>query len=413
MKGLINWVLGYGVVEAEGAFPERLLNLCAQERVPFWGVVWRNETALSLRVRLRWVRRLEELGERAMCTVRVEGRRGLSAAFLRWRKRGGFVAGMALAFFAVAVLSRFVLVVEVTGNEEVPSAVILSQLQRLGVRPGVYGPGMDRIALANEALLSLPELSFLSMNLYGTRLEVVVREATKAPELLEEEVPADVVAAADGIILDIHTAAGSPLFEAGDTVTEGEVLISGDVALRRPEGMEDGALLVVRAAGEVRARTWRTMSASIPLSAAEKNYTGEEKTLYSGKFLWHTLDFYGNSRISYAKYDKITQTRSLCLFGRSLPLSLTAVTLREYTLSDSPVDAGAAEKMLEEELLGRLETVLVPGEGSVLRTDFVCREEGGVLTVTMLAECEEQIGRTVERPGETGRIQEENSSPEE
>ena len=34
----------------------------------------------------------------------------------------------------------------------------------------------------------------------------------------------------------------------------------------------------------------------------------------------------------------------------------------------------------------------------------VCRVEGGRLTVTLLAECREQIGKTVERPGETGRI---------
>ena len=36
--------------------------------------------------------------------------------------------------------------VEVTGNERVPTAVILSQLQRVGVRPGAYGPVRRRYA---------------------------------------------------------------------------------------------------------------------------------------------------------------------------------------------------------------------------------------------------------------------------
>lgn len=405
MKKLINWLLGYVEVRAEGAFSERLLNLCAQNRVAFWRLVWRDETSFTFRVRIQDWKRVEEFAGRAMCTLTVTGRRGIPAALLRWRKRWGFVAGVALAFLAVSVLSRFVLVVEVTGNENVPAAVILSELQRLGVRPGVYGPGLDRTALANEALLGLPDLSFLAINLHGTRVEVVVREAQKAPELLDENTPADIVATADGIILDIHTAAGQARFEDGDTVAKGEVLISGDVELRKPEGSDYNiGKLVVHAAGEVMARTWRTLEASIPLTAQAKEYTGGETARYSVKILWGNLDFYGNSGISYDKYDKITVTRPLTLFGRELPFSLTATTFREYTTSEQPVDAQAARAMLEEELLSRLNEIMAANEGTVLRTDFVAREDNGLLTVTMLAECEEQIGKTVEREGETGRI---------
>ena len=43
----------------------------------------------------------------------------------------------------MSFLSRFLLVVEVTGNETVPTAVILSQLRRVGVRPGAYGPAIS------------------------------------------------------------------------------------------------------------------------------------------------------------------------------------------------------------------------------------------------------------------------------
>lgn len=414
MKRLINWLLGYAEVRAEGAFPERLLNLCAQERLPFWALAWQDETSFTVRVRLTDLRRLGELADRAMCALHTEKWRGVTAAALRWRKRWGFVAGLALACLAVFVLSRFVLVVEVTGNQRVSSAVILSELQRLGVRPGAYGPGLDRSALANEALLALPELSFMGINLHGTRVEVVVREATPAPKLLDEDTPADVVAEADGIILDIHTASGQARFQDGDTVAKGEVLISGDVELRKPEGSDyDMGRLVVRAAGEVTARTWRTLKAAIPAAAQVKEYTGEEKTLYSAKILWGNFDFYGNSGISYEKYDKITKTQTLTLLGRQLPFAVVSTTFREYVLSEQPVDAQAARIMLEAELQRRLDEILSANEGEALRTDFVAGEENGLLTVTMLAECREEIGRTVEREGRTGRIFGENSSPEE
>ena len=404
MQRLTNWMAGYAFVRAEGAFPERLLNLCAQDRLPFWGLKWEDETAFTLTVRLRDMGRLEQYAQRAMCTLTVRARRGFTAALLRWRRRWGFALGVTLAFLAVAVLSRFVLVVEVTGNETVSAAVVLSELQRLGVRPGVYGPSLDRTALANEALLSLPELSFMALNLHGTRLEVVVREAEKAPELLDEDTPADVVAAADGIIEDIHAAAGRAMFEDGDTVARGEELISGDVELRRPEGSDyDMGRLVVRAAGDVTARTWRTLTASTPLTVRVKERTGAEKTLYSAGVLWGTLDFYRNSGISYTKYDKITETKPLTLFGRALPFTWTAMTYREYDEREQTIDAEAARAMLEQELLARLDGILAE-DGEVLRTDFICEERDGLFTVTMLAECREQIGKTVERPGETGRV---------
>lgn len=208
MKRLINWLLGYVEVRAEGAFPERLLNLCAQNRLAFWGLSWGDETSFTFRIRLKDLPRLRQYAQWAMCALHEAGRRGGLAALLRWRRRWGFVAGAVVAFLAMAVLSRFVPVVEVTGNESVPSAIILSELQRLGVKPGGLWTGPGRAALANEALIALPELSFMAINLHGTRIEVVVREAEQVPELLDEGTPADVVAAADGIILDIHTSAG-------------------------------------------------------------------------------------------------------------------------------------------------------------------------------------------------------------
>lgn len=127
-----------------GAFPERLLNLCAQNRLAFWGLSWGDETSFTFRIRLKDLPRLRQYAQWAMCAIHEAGRRGGLAALLRWRRRWGFVAGAVVAFLAMAVLSRFVLVVEVTGNESVPSAIILSELQRLGVKPGAYGPALDR-----------------------------------------------------------------------------------------------------------------------------------------------------------------------------------------------------------------------------------------------------------------------------
>ena len=258
---------------------------------------------------------------------------------------------------------------------------------------------------ANEALLGLPELSYLAVNIYGTRAEVVVHEAEKKPELLDESVPTDVVARADGIIEDISAESGRALFQAGDVVARGEVLITGDLDLKEPEyGTVDLGRLIVHASGSATARTWRVLEETMPLAAQGKAYTGEERTGRSIKFLWMELDFLQNSSISGGRYDKITETRQITLFGCPLPVWLTTVTLRPYELEERPLDQEEAVLRLEQVLSARLEAEMEAGRGEVLHTDFVTEEKGGRLTVTLLAECREEIGRTVRREGEVGRI---------
>ena len=234
MKRAMNYVRGTVTLTARGLFPERLLNLCAQEGAPCWGVEWTDDHTLRLTTFRHKLSLVKKLAQRAGCEISVEGRRGLPDFLGRFRRRYAFLIGLALSLLAVCVLSKFVLTIDVTGNETVPTARILSQLRLEGVRPGVYGPGLDRKAVAQRALRELEELSWMSINLYGTRLEVVVREAVESPEIVDDEGFYDVISEADGIITQVEPLAGEAAVQEGDTVARGEVLISGLISIEPP-----------------------------------------------------------------------------------------------------------------------------------------------------------------------------------
>ncbi|OUN24850.1 sporulation protein YqfD [Pseudoflavonifractor sp. An85] len=414
MKKWLNLLLGYAVIQVTGAFPERFLNLCAQNRCAFWRLHWLDNNTLQVRVYLADLTQLEDLAQRAGCEMEVLSRRGGTAQARRLSKRWGFMAGLVLCVLAVSILSQFVLVVEVVGNEEVPSAVILTQLERLGVHPGVYAPSIVQKEVANEALTAMPELAFLAINVYGTRVVVQVEEAERKPELLDESTPADIVAAADGIIEDIQTSAGEPLFADGDIVAKGEVLISGTIPLYEQNIEKPYAGdLVVHATGTVTARTWRTLEERLPLTVPTKVYDGEKETSYQVKLLGLELDFFEKSSIFPDGYDKITNTESLELGGYTWPVSLTTTTYRSYTVQEQTVDQKQGEELLKKLLVQRLERLLDVGEGEILQQDFVTRVEGDTLVVSLVAECREQIGRTVERSGTTGHVEPETQIGEE
>ena len=137
MRKLMNFIRGMVTVQLTGLFPERLINLCAQERIDFWAMEWLDEHTIRFVTRLHTLRRLKELAGKAGCEVEQETRWGLPDFLSRFRTRYAFLTGLVLALCAVGFLSRFVLTIQVTGNEKVPTAVILSQLRQLGVRPGV------------------------------------------------------------------------------------------------------------------------------------------------------------------------------------------------------------------------------------------------------------------------------------
>ena len=399
MRRLMNFLRGMVILRLTGPFPERLINLCAQEGIDFWAMEWLDENTVRLTTRRHTLARLRELARKAGCEMEREASRGLPDFLGRFRTRYAFLVGLVFALCAVSVLSRFVLVIQVSGNQEIPSAVIFSHLPNLDSQER-FSP-----ELAQELLVRQEGLSWAALNLHGTRLEVIVREEIKPPERVDETGHFDIVAQADGVITHIEPELGDALVKDGDVVAKGETLISGVLDLKEPEGgTVDLGSLVVHAAGNVTARTWRTLEETIPLTSQVKEYTGEESRSWGLKILWFDLDFFENSSISSGRYDKITETAELTLFGRPMPAALTTVTRRGYTLREEPVDGEQAAKELEELLWFRLEELMAARKGEVLRTDFVTRQEDGRLTVTLLAECREEIGRTVEREGEVGRI---------
>jgi len=128
------------------------------------------------------------------------------------------------------------------------------------------------------------------------------------------------------------------------------------------------------------------------LTTATKHYTGREKSRWSVTVLDKRINFFGNSSISWPEYDKISETHVATLpGGQVLPLSATRETLKQWESVPVSVDLTAAQQLLEEQLTQRLEQ-LVGEDGQVVCVDWSAKVADGVLTVTGVAECREQIG---------------------
>lgn len=152
MQAIINFLRGSVLFTVTGAFPERFLNLCAQRGVGFWDLEWLDEHSLRLRVARGDAKRVGELAEKVMCEASAQRRAGVPFFLAGFRRRYALLLGLALSIAAVCVLSRFILTIEVSGNEKVPTAAILTELSRQGVRVGPTVPAWMWRRISQEAL---------------------------------------------------------------------------------------------------------------------------------------------------------------------------------------------------------------------------------------------------------------------
>ncbi len=360
-------------------FPERAVNICASRQVDFWDME-AEEAGAVLTVHIDGYRRLREAA-RETGAFSVQPIRKSGAPFLLWgvRKRVALLLGLVLCVGMVADSSLFIWQIDVVGNETVSTARILGELRRLGVDLGASVFTVNRQNLQNELLLRIPELCWITLNTHGSRIEVRVREAVPKPELHDPRVPTEVTAGKTGIITGMMVLSGEPAAAPGDAVEAGETLVSAV--------LPDGSL--AHAEAEVWARTRVEMSLRTPLQTLRKRYTGESDRRTAIIFGGKRINFYFTGGNSPALCDRMTSRSTLHIGDAALPLTLVRERREQYELVPAEWDSAEAERLLKAELLRRLEEEL--GDGYALSTDFVSTEENGVLTVTLTAECVENI----------------------
>ncbi len=388
LTGLVNRLRGQVRIRAECAFPERVLNLCGARELSFWDLEWESPTAFTCRLSRRDWRTLREAGKNLDCAFDLVGLEGAPYFFfLRFRHRQALLMGLVGCALALFLGSFFIWDFQVEGNERVPEERILRALEQNGVGLGTFGLSLDGEDLRNHMLLDVPELSWIAVNVSGCRASVQVRERTPPPVMIDRRTPCNLVARRAGLVKKVQTIGGVSCVVPGSAVTEGQILISG------VEDTDTVGARVLAGMGKVEARTWYDLTASMPLTAAEKQYTGKERTGLSLIFGTRRIKFFSNSSIEGAEYDKITNRRPLTLLGVPLPVTLVTEKWRFYEAVPTVRTAAEAEKAAEAILSAQLREMVEP-YGEVKSTLCSARQKGDTLIVTLSAECLEEIGET-------------------
>lgn len=387
MKRLSNFARGLVLISITGRRPERVLNLFSAAGIYFSDLEKKDEITLTLRVYRRDLAAARRIVSRAYCDAEIMAETGAPKLLRRLKKRYALFVMPLVCVFAALIFSLFIWEIEITGNVTVPDAQILSALADQGVRIGSFGLSIDREILRSEVIAAVPKLSWLTVNVKGCRAEVIVREKVDAPELVNSDRGADIIASRTGLISEMNVFAGAPKAQKGDTVLKGEVLISGTL------NSLSGKVRRVHALGEVQARTWYEISEKIPLEYISKRYTGETKSKKSIIIGNYRINLYISGRISLDLCDKIIYRHRPSLpGGLLLPFEIVTSEYREYDAVSAALSPEQAESILRERLMQRLRGEI---NGTATSLEFETENDGEYITVTLRAECLENIAETV------------------
>ena len=253
----VRFILGYVRFTARGGFPERFLNLCRLNKIILWNL--RNTNGvISACTDCASYKKIRSVSRKSGMKVRIKRKHGLPFFLNKHKRRVGILVGGFLCASLLLILSTRIWSVDVIGNNNVPSERILGVFEELGIRKGASAKRTDIKTTELAALEKLDELSWLNINISGSKAVIEVREAVESPEIENDDTPADIVAARDGIITIIRPFNGTAEQEAGNAVMKGDLLISGI--------KENGDLTVsfCKAKGYVVAKTSRSMNYSQP-----------------------------------------------------------------------------------------------------------------------------------------------------
>lgn len=301
---------------------------------------------------------------------------------------------VSVLFLLVFWLPNRVLFVSVSGNNEIPGKQILEAAESCGVTFGASRKLVRSEKVKNALLEKLPQLQWVGVNTSGCQAVISVREKQLPDNDTENNFPASVVASRDGYLLSCTAEKGSLLVSPGQTVQQGQVLISAytDCGL---------CVRVEQASGEIVAQTKRSVHCIVPRFRARKIDCGGIKRKVSLLLRKKRIFLWKDSGIWEGSCGRMYKEYYITLPGNfQLPVALCVEEYFPYQWTEAELEQNSAEAALRSFGMEYLHRQMMAGQ--IAGGDITVTQEPNVYRLAGEYTCLEMIGQLrQEQIGET------------
>ncbi len=241
------------------------------------------------------------------------------------------------------IMSLFIWSIEFVNADFIDNKVLMQSLESEGLKPGVLPKNIDLTTIKNNILIKHKEISWISINIKGTKAYVELRQRIIPDDIVSKDIPCNIVSKYDAVITKLEVFSGSSSIIVGEAVKKGQLLVSGIV-----DSQIEG-LRMVHALANVEGKVWIEKVADVKDYEIIKVYTERKIQKNAIKILGMRINLFINSIIPYEKYDKIIKENVLTI-GKNIVLPIEYLTAQfdEYTEQQKPIDEARAKEIAQK-----------------------------------------------------------------
>lgn len=225
LKDPIHFVFGYVELTAENGFPERFVNLCTAHGIPLWDM-HKSGSKIHAKTTIGGYRKIRTPAKGSSMRIHLTKKHGLPFLTDKVLRRTGLAIGFSIMLVTLAFLSGRVWIIQVDNSTDIPSEEIVNAYEAAGLKIGI-SKRADVEEIRLNAITELDEISWTTVNITGSVATIKIEKFDEAPEQNIANGTSNIIATKDGQIEIVEPYRGSSAVKLGQTVMEGDLLISG------------------------------------------------------------------------------------------------------------------------------------------------------------------------------------------
>ena len=347
MLRLIWWLFGYVDFSFKDGFIDGFVDSCYQEKINVQdlklsgGVLMGKCLALELK-------RLKKPAEKCGGEIEITKKHGIIFPLLKLKDRWGLFCGALIFVCLISLLSGYIWDIEIIGNERIKSSEIISFLDENNLRRGVPWKSVDKDRIENLMMASFDDCAWVHINELGTSARIEINETAPKPKITPKTIT-NVKAKKDGLIVKTSVLSGWQVARIGDSVTKGDLLISGIYESEIKQGNQ-----FAHASGEYIAEVKEKVELTVARKQSYKDYK-EEREFKKLFFFGLEIPLY---IIPYETKNSELEIKSkyLTLNSNDIPIGIINVRERRYIIKSRILSDSELNELVQSELESKLKS---------------------------------------------------------
>ncbi len=230
---------GYIKVHIEGSGTNRFINLCTKNHILLYHVIKLSDNEYSAELFLSDFMKMKPYAKKTKVKIRILKKDGIYFKIKTILKHRLFLLFFVCIVFLIFYSTKHIWKVEINGNSYLTEEEICLYLQKNDYYIGQKKKNINCDDLENQLRFYFPEIIWSSVHIEGSTLSIEVQEKiyqTHTEQEKIEDLCYDIIASEDAVISEIITRNGIPLVKKGQSVSKGELLVTGRQEIFNDDG---------------------------------------------------------------------------------------------------------------------------------------------------------------------------------